>query len=227
GRFLDSATSVLATLAAIAEASGPISSANQIPAVSGEIVETLPADASLRQAVGSGQHVLTLVTEGVPLGHLPAAHLGQQFIVMMQKEQEVLIVPAGQEAGGPLLKTPSENNHLGEAEKPPAKKVKMKPAGDGKEEEGREDGHAKEALQEQLREADHQAAEYRSRLLKKEQEADLHQQKPVTMSQQEASTGEGPSQEELRGADTLEVSSGEMGGSRQLLANTATETVTS
>ncbi|XP_026548287.1 GA-binding protein subunit beta-2-like, partial [Notechis scutatus] len=88
GRFLDSATSVLATLAAIAEASGPISSANQIPAVSGEIVETLPADASLRQAVGSGQHVLTLVTEGVPLGHLPAAHLGQQFIVMMQKEQE-------------------------------------------------------------------------------------------------------------------------------------------
>uniref|UniRef100_A0A670ZD41 GA binding protein transcription factor subunit beta 2 n=1 Tax=Pseudonaja textilis TaxID=8673 RepID=A0A670ZD41_PSETE len=106
-------------------------------AVSGDIVETLSADASLRQAVGSGQDVLTLVTEGVPLGHLPAAHLGQQFIVVMQKEQEVLIVPAGQEAGGGL-ETLSENNHVAEAEKPPAKKVKMKPAGDGKEEEGRE-----------------------------------------------------------------------------------------
>uniref|UniRef100_A0A8C5RCV3 GA binding protein transcription factor subunit beta 2 n=1 Tax=Laticauda laticaudata TaxID=8630 RepID=A0A8C5RCV3_LATLA len=235
GQFLDSTTTVVTTLAAVAEASGPISSANQIPAVSEEIVETLPADASLRQAVGSGQHVLTPVTEGVPLGHLPAAHLGQQFIVMMQKEQEVLIVPAGQEAGGPLLETPSENNQVGEAEKPPTKKVKMKPAGDGKEEEeeeqeGREDGHAKEALQEQLREANYQAAEYRSRLLKKEQEAELYRQRLATMSQQEASTGEGPAQEELSGADALKVSSAETGsspGQRQLLADTATETVTS
>lgn len=63
-----------------------------VAAVSEEIVETLPDDTSLRQAVGGSQHVLMLVTEGVPLGHLqaalPATHLGQQFIVMMPKEQE-------------------------------------------------------------------------------------------------------------------------------------------
>ncbi|XP_058015961.1 GA-binding protein subunit beta-2 isoform X2 [Ahaetulla prasina] len=235
GQFLDSTTSVLATLAAVAEASGPISSANQIPAVSEEIVETLPADTSPRQAVGSGQHVLTLVTEGVPLGHLqaavPATHLGQRFIVMAQKEQEVLIVPAGQEAEGPLLKTLSENNHVAEAEKPPSKKVKMKPAGDGKEEEeeeqeGRKDGHAKEALRQQLQEASHRAAEYRSRLLKKEQEAELYRQKLATMSQQ----GEGAAQEELGAADTVKVSSEETGnsqGQRQLLADPGTQTATS
>ncbi|XP_058015964.1 GA-binding protein subunit beta-2 isoform X5 [Ahaetulla prasina] len=204
-------------------------------AVSEEIVETLPADTSPRQAVGSGQHVLTLVTEGVPLGHLqaavPATHLGQRFIVMAQKEQEVLIVPAGQEAEGPLLKTLSENNHVAEAEKPPSKKVKMKPAGDGKEEEeeeqeGRKDGHAKEALRQQLQEASHRAAEYRSRLLKKEQEAELYRQKLATMSQQ----GEGAAQEELGAADTVKVSSEETGnsqGQRQLLADPGTQTATS
>ncbi|XP_070807043.1 GA-binding protein subunit beta-2 isoform X1 [Pituophis catenifer annectens] len=235
GQFLDSTSSVLATLAAVAEASGPISSANQIPAVSEEIVETLPDDTSLRQAVGGGQHVLMLVTEGIPEGHLqaalPATHLGQQFIVMMPKEQEVLIVPAGQEAEGPPLKTPSKNNPVAEAEKPPSKKVKMKPAGDGKEEEeeeqeGREDGHAKEALRQQLQEANHQAAEYRSRLLKKEQEAELYRQKLATMSQQEAGTGEGAAQEELSGADTVKVSSEET-GQGQLQDDTDTETVTS
>ncbi|XP_034280946.1 GA-binding protein subunit beta-2 isoform X2 [Pantherophis guttatus] len=204
-------------------------------AVSEEIVETLPDDTSLRQAVGGGQHVLMLVTEGVPEGPLqaalPATHLGQQFIVMMPKEQEVLIVPAGQEAEGPPLKTPSKNNHVAEAEKPPSKKVKMKPAGDGKEEEeeeqeGREDGHAKEALQQQLQEANHQAAEYRSRLLKKEQEAELYRQKLATMSQQKAGTGEGAAQEELSGADTIKVSSEET-GQGQLQDDTDTETVTS
>ncbi|KAG8147001.1 hypothetical protein E2320_014071 [Naja naja] len=86
----------------------------------------------------------------------------------------------------------------------------MKPGGDGKEEEEQE---GREALQQQLREANHQAAEYRSRLLKKEQEADLYRQKLATMSQQEASTGEGPAQEELSGADTVKVSLEETGGS--------------
>lgn len=63
-----------------------------VAAVSEEIVETLPADMALQQVVGGGQHVLALVTEGIPLGHLqaalPGAHLGQQFIVMMPKEEE-------------------------------------------------------------------------------------------------------------------------------------------
>lgn len=69
-------------------------------------------------------------------------------------------------------------------------------------------------------------AEYRSRLLKKEQEAELYRQKLATMSQQEAGTGEGAAQEELRGTDTIKVSLEET-GQGQLLADTDSETVTS
>lgn len=69
-------------------------------------------------------------------------------------------------------------------------------------------------------------AEYRSRLLKKEQEAELYRQKLATMRQQEAGTGEGAAQEELSGADTVKVSLEET-GQGQLLADTDTETITS
>ncbi|XP_015745859.1 GA-binding protein subunit beta-2 isoform X1 [Python bivittatus] len=235
-QFPNSAPSVLATLAAIAEASAPLSDANQIPAVSEEIVETHPADASFKQAVSGGQHVLAIVTEGVPLGQLqtalPAACLGQPFIVTMQNGQRVLTVPAGQDAEGALLKALSENSHLAEAGKPPSKKVKVKQAVDGRkdEQEGREDGREKEALQRQLREANRQAQEYRSQLLQKEREAELYRQKLEAMGQQEAGAREGAAQEEASGAGAVEAFSEEAGsspGRGQLPADTGTEAVTS
>ncbi|KAM6434489.1 GA-binding protein subunit beta-2 isoform 3-T4 [Liasis olivaceus] len=218
-QFPNSTPSVLATLAAIAEASAPLSDANQIPAVSEEIVETHPVDASLKQAVSGGQHVLAIVTEGVPLGHLqtalPAACLGQPFIVTMQNGQQVLTVPAGQDAEGALLKALSENSHLAEAGKPPSKKVKVKQALDGRkdEQEGREDGREKEALQRQLQEANRQAQEYRSQLLQKEREAELYRQKLEAMGQQEAGAREGAAQEEASGVGAVKAFSEEAGSS--------------
>ncbi|XP_063172920.1 GA-binding protein subunit beta-2 [Candoia aspera] len=203
GQFPSTTTSVLATLAAIAEASAPLSSASQIPAVSEEIVETHPVDASLQQVVSSGQHILAVVTEGVPLGHLrtalPATRLGQQFIVTMPNRQQVLAILAGQDAEGPTLKTPSEDRHVAGAEKPPPKKVKVKQEVDGKkdEQEGGEDGRERDALRQQLREASRQAWEFRSQLLKKEREAELCRQRLEAMGQQEAGTREGAALEEI------------------------------
>lgn len=83
-------------------------------------------------------------------------------------------------------------------------------------------------MRQPLQAANHQAADYQIQLLKEEQEAEVYRQKLATVSQQEAGTGEGAAQEELRG--TIEVSSEETGsslGQEPLLADTDIETVTS
>nr|XP_051713277.1 GA-binding protein subunit beta-2 isoform X5 [Oryctolagus cuniculus] len=89
----NSTTSVLATLAALAEASAPLSSSHRATANSEEIVEANSVDSSIQQVVGSGgQRVITIVTDGVPLGNIqtaiPTAGIGQPFIVTMQDGQQ-------------------------------------------------------------------------------------------------------------------------------------------
>ncbi|XP_053070753.1 GA-binding protein subunit beta-2 isoform X4 [Acinonyx jubatus] len=89
----NSTTSVLATLAALAEASAPLSNSHRATANSEEIIEGDSVDSSIQQVVGSGgQRVITIVTDGVPLGNIqtavPAGSIGQPFIVTVQDGQQ-------------------------------------------------------------------------------------------------------------------------------------------
>uniref|UniRef100_A0A8B9W9U4 GA binding protein transcription factor subunit beta 2 n=1 Tax=Bos mutus grunniens TaxID=30521 RepID=A0A8B9W9U4_BOSMU len=120
--FSNSTTSVLATLAALAEASGPLSNSHRATANSEEIIEGNSVDSSIQQVVGSGgQRVITIVTDGIPLGNIqtaiPAGGIGQPFIVTVQDGQQVLTVPAGQVAEETVIEEEAE-----EAEKLPLTK---------------------------------------------------------------------------------------------------------
>ncbi|XP_025231737.1 GA-binding protein subunit beta-2 [Theropithecus gelada] len=92
-QFSNSTTSVLATLAALAEASVPFSNSHRATANSEEIIEGNSVDSSIQQVMGSGgQRVITIVTDGVPLGNIqtsiPTGGIGQPFIVTMQDGQQ-------------------------------------------------------------------------------------------------------------------------------------------
>ncbi|XP_027830448.1 GA-binding protein subunit beta-2 isoform X3 [Ovis aries] len=120
--FSNSTTSVLATLAALAEASAPLSNSHRATANSEEIIEGNSVDTSIQQVVGSGgQRVITIVTDGVPLGNIqtaiPTGGIGQPFIVTVQDGQQVLTVPAGQVAEETVIEEEAE-----EAEKLPLTK---------------------------------------------------------------------------------------------------------
>ncbi|XP_062048197.1 GA-binding protein subunit beta-2 isoform X1 [Lepus europaeus] len=181
----NSTTSVLATLAALAEASAPLSSSHRATANSEEIVEGNSVDSSIQQVVGSGgQRVITIVTDGVPLGNIqtaiPTAGIGQPFLVTMQDGQQVLTVPAGQVAEETVIEEEEEE----EAEKlPVTKKPRIEEMTHSMEE--RKEGSERELLQQQLQEANRRAQEYRHQLLKKEQEAERYRLKLEAMARQQ------------------------------------------
>ncbi|KFO37843.1 GA-binding protein subunit beta-2 [Fukomys damarensis] len=91
-----------------------------------EITEGDFVDSLVHQVVGSeGQRVITIVTDGVPLGNfqatIPSAGLGQPLIVAVQDGQQILTVPAGQVAEETVTEEEKE-----EAEKSPlTKKPRM------------------------------------------------------------------------------------------------------
>ncbi|XP_010614766.1 GA-binding protein subunit beta-2 isoform X2 [Fukomys damarensis] len=149
-----------------------------------EITEGDSVDSSVQQVVGSGgQRVITIVTDGVPLGNLqaalPAAGLGQSLIVTMQDGQQVLTVPAGQVAEETVIEEEEE-----EAEKLPlTKKARMGEMTNIVEE--RKEGSERELLQQQLQEANRRAQEYRHQLLKKEQEAEQYRLRLEAMARQQ------------------------------------------
>nr|XP_023669640.1 GA-binding protein subunit beta-1 isoform X3 [Paramormyrops kingsleyae] len=96
-QFGDSSTSVLATLAALAEASTPLSNSSETQVVATEEVVTADSvDGAIQQVVSSGgQQVITIVTDGIQLGNLQTASgIGQPIIVTMPDGQQVLTVPA-------------------------------------------------------------------------------------------------------------------------------------
>ncbi|KFO18211.1 GA-binding protein subunit beta-2 [Fukomys damarensis] len=183
-QFSNSTTSVLATLAALAEASAPFSNSHRAAVSPEEITEGDSVDSSVQQVVGSGgQRVITIVTDGVPLGNLqaalPAAGLGQSLIVTMQDGQQVLTVPAGQVAEETVIEEEEE-----EAEKLPlTKKARMGEMTNIVEE--RKEGSERELLQQQLQEANRRAQEYRHQLLKKEQEAEQYRLRLEAMARQQ------------------------------------------
>ncbi|XP_067425494.1 GA-binding protein subunit beta-2 isoform X2 [Emydura macquarii macquarii] len=234
-QFSNSTTSVLATLAALAEASAPLSSSNRTTANSEEIVEANSVDSAIQQVVGSGgQRVITIVTDGVPLGSLqraiPTSGIGQPFIVTMQDGQQVLTVPAGQVTEETIIEDDEEED-VKEEEHPPAKKQKVDQNVNDLEEN--KDDNEREMLQQQLQEANRKAQEYRSQLMKKEQEAEQYRLKLEAMARQQPNDEEFTVVEEVAEVDAVVVSSEEMEESAASVVETeqptdiAVETVTS
>ncbi|XP_062454106.1 GA-binding protein subunit beta-2 isoform X2 [Rhea pennata] len=232
-QFSNSTTSVLATLAALAEASAPLSNAGRTAGNAEEIVEVNSVDSAIQQVVGSGgQRVITIVTDGVPLGSLqaavPASGLSQPFIVTMQDGQQVLTVPAGQVAEETIIE---DSDDAEEEEEPPVKKQKAEQNVNDLEED--KDSDEREVLQQQLQEANRKAQEYRSQLMKKEQEAEQYRLKLAAMVRQQPNGTEVTVLEEVAEVDTVIVTTEDIEGSTMAVVemdqptDIAVETVTS
>ncbi|XP_027944109.1 GA-binding protein subunit beta-2 isoform X1 [Eumetopias jubatus] len=204
----NSTTSVLATLAALAEASAPLSNSHRAAANSEEIIEGNSVDSSIQQVVGSGgQRVITIVTDGVPLGNIqtaiPTGSIGQPFIVTMQDGQQVLTVPAGQVAEETVIEEEEEAEKL-----PLTKKPRIEEMTNSVEES--KEGTERELLQQQLQEANRRAQEYRHQLLKKEQEAEEYRLKLEAMARQQPNGVDFTMVEEVAEIDAVVVTEGEM-----------------
>ncbi|XP_057636418.1 GA-binding protein subunit beta-1 isoform X5 [Chionomys nivalis] len=177
-QFGNSSTSVLATLAALAEASAPLSNSSETPVVATEEVVTAESvDGAIQQVVSSGgQQVITIVTDGIQLGNLhsiPTSGMGQPIIVTMPDGQQVLTVPATDIAEETVI-----------SEEPPAKRQCMEIIENRVESAEIEE---REALQKQLDEANREAQKYRQQLLKKEREAEAYRQKLEAMTRLQTS----------------------------------------
>ncbi|XP_027389893.1 GA-binding protein subunit beta-2 isoform X3 [Bos indicus x Bos taurus] len=207
--FSNSTTSVLATLAALAEASAPLSNSHRATANSEEIIEGNSVDSSIQQVVGSGgQRVITIVTDGIPLGNIqtaiPAGGIGQPFIVTVQDGQQVLTVPAGQVAEETVIEEEAE-----EAEKLPlTKKPRIEEMTNSVEES--KEGTERELLQQRLQEANRRAQEYRHQLLKKEQEAEQYRLRLEAMARQQPNGVDFAMVEEVAEVDAVVVTEREM-----------------
>ncbi|XP_054661998.1 GA-binding protein subunit beta-2 isoform X1 [Grus americana] len=198
-----------------------------------EIAEANSVNSTLQQVVGSGgQHVIAIVTDGVPLGSLqtaiPTSGLSQPFILTMQDGQQVLTVPAGQVAEETVIE---DRDDAEEEEKPLAKKQKVEQDVDDSKED--KDSVEREVLQQQLQEANRKAQEYRSQLMKKEQEAEEYRLKLAAMARQQPNGAEVTVLEEVVEADPLVVTSEDIKESMLAVLETdqptdiAVETVTS
>ncbi|XP_074836873.1 GA-binding protein subunit beta-2 [Carettochelys insculpta] len=235
-QFSNSTTSVLATLAALAEASAPLSNSNRTTGNTEEIVEANSVDSAIQQVVGSGgQRVITIVTDAVPLGSLqtaiPTSGISQPFLVTMQDGQQVLTVPAGQVAEETVIEEEEDDDDIEEEEHPPTKKQKVDQNINNLEEN--KDDSEREILQQQLQEANRKAQEYRSQLMKKEQEAEQYRLKLEAMAKQQPNGAELTLVEDIAEVDAVVVSSEETGRSAATVVETeqltdiAVETVAS
>ncbi|XP_007178086.1 GA-binding protein subunit beta-2 isoform X2 [Balaenoptera ricei] len=202
--FIFTSGEVVNLASLVSSASTKTTSAN-----SEEIIEGNSVDSSIQQVVGSGgQRVITIVTDGVPLGNIqtaiPTGGIGQPFIVTMQDGQQVLTVPAGQVAEETVIEEEAE-----EAEKLPlTKKPRIEEMTNSVEES--KEGTERELLQQQLQEANRRAQEYRHQLLKKEQEAEQYRLKLEAMARQQPNGVDFTMVEEVAEVDAVVVTEGEM-----------------
>ncbi|CAM4703009.1 unnamed protein product [Leuciscus chuanchicus] len=125
-------------------------------------------DSAIQHLVGEdGQRVITIVTD--QQGNLQSGNLGQKFFVTMQGQQMVA-VPAGQ----------ISEEIITEDTKPvPTRKRKFESTinhTDVKHKES-DEKDSRELLEQQLKEANRKAQEYRQQLLRKEQEAEQYRLK--------------------------------------------------
>ncbi|XP_044095131.1 GA-binding protein subunit beta-2 isoform X6 [Neovison vison] len=173
-----------------------------------EVIEGNSVDSSVQQVVGSGgQRVITIVTDGVPLGNIqtaiPTGSIGQPFIVTMQDGEQVLTVPAGQVAEETVIEEEEEAEKL-----PLTKKPRIEERTNSVEES--KEGTERELLQQQLQEANRRAQEYRHQLLKKEQEAEQYRLKLEAMARQQPNGVDFTMVEEVAEVDAVVVTEGEM-----------------
>ncbi|XP_059232078.1 GA-binding protein subunit beta-2 isoform X3 [Mustela nigripes] len=173
-----------------------------------EVIEGNSVDSSVQQVVGSGgQRVITIVTDGVPLGNIqtaiPTGSIGQPFIVTMQDGQQVLTVPAGQVTEETVIEEEEEAEKL-----PLTKKPRIEERTNSVEES--KEGTERELLQQQLQEANRRAQEYRHQLLKKEQEAEQYRLKLEAMARQQPNGVDFTMVEEVAEVDAVVVTEGEM-----------------
>ncbi|XP_019480817.1 PREDICTED: GA-binding protein subunit beta-2 isoform X3 [Hipposideros armiger] len=205
------ATPFIFTSGEVVSLASLVSSANTktTSANSEEIIEGNSVDSSIQQVVGSGgQRVITIVTDGVPLGNIqtaiPTGGIGQPFIVTMQDGQQVLTVPAGQVAEETVIEEEEEA-----AEKVPlTKKPRIEEMTDSVEES--KDGTERELLQQQLQEANRRAQEYRHQLLKKEREAEQYRLKLEAMARQQPNGVDFAMVEEVAEVDAVVVTKGDL-----------------
>lgn len=206
------ATPFIFTSGEVVSLASLVSSANTktTSANSEEIIEGNSVDSSIQQVVGSGgQRVITIVTDGVPLGNIqtaiPTGGIGQPFIVTMQDGQQVLTVPAGQVAEETIIE---EEEEAASEKVPLTKKPRIEEMTDSVE-EGK-DGTEREFLQQQLQEANRRAQEYRHQLLKKEQEAEQYRLKLEAMARQQPNGVDFAMVEEVAEVDAVVVTEGDL-----------------
>ncbi|XP_010855840.1 PREDICTED: GA-binding protein subunit beta-2 isoform X2 [Bison bison bison] len=202
--FIFTSGEVVNLTSLVSSASTKTTSAN-----SEEIIEGNSVDSSIQQVVGSGgQRVITIVTDGIPLGNIqtaiPAGGIGQPFIVTVQDGQQVLTVPAGQVAEETVIEEEAE-----EAEKLPlTKKPRIEEMTNSVEES--KEGTERELLQQRLQEANRRAQEYRHQLLKKEQEAEQYRLRLEAMARQQPNGVDFAMVEEVAEVDAVVVTEREM-----------------
>ncbi|KAM6365064.1 GA-binding protein subunit beta-2 isoform 2-T4 [Pluvialis apricaria] len=172
-----------------------------------EIAEANSVDSAIQQVVDSGgQHVIAIVTDGVSLSSLqtaiPTSDLSQPFILTMQDGQQVLTIPAGQVAEETVIE---DGDDAEEEETPLAKKQKVEQNVDDSKED--KDSDEREVLQQQLQEANQKAEEYRSQLMKKEQEAAVYWLKLEGVVSQQPNGAEVTVLQEVAEAEPLVVTS--------------------
>ncbi|XP_069806110.1 GA-binding protein subunit beta-2 [Dendropsophus ebraccatus] len=200
--------SVLATLAALAEASSPISGAGATGAAT-ELNSILTIDSMghpVRQIVeNGGQRVITIVTDGVQLGNLHGGftgdHMQHPLLVTIQNGEQVVAIP-----GEDLIE-----EVVLEEEVPPAKKQRIEPVESVAKEntDNHHDEDARKLLQQQLHEANVRAQEYRQQLLEKEQEAEEYRVKLENLARQHLN---GDSFTVVEDGDTIIISTEELQG---------------
>ncbi|GAB1287834.1 GA-binding protein subunit beta-2 [Apodemus speciosus] len=176
-----------------------------------EIEEGNSLDSSIQQVVGSGgQRVITIVTDGVPLGNIqtsiPPGGIGQPFIVTMQDGQPVEVAE----------ETIIEDEEEEEETLPLVKRPRMAEMANSAEE--MKEGSERELLQQQLQEANRRAQEYRHQLLRKEQEAEQYRLRLEAMARQQPNGVDFTVVEEVAEVDAVVVTEGaEVGRAAQVM----------
>ncbi|KAG7260423.1 hypothetical protein CRUP_009349 [Coryphaenoides rupestris] len=156
--------------------------------IQGETEEAIAAsvlDSNVQHAMVNegGQRVITIVTD--QHGNLQTTGgMGQPFFVTMQHGQQILAMPAN---------TVTEEVVEEELQPPPSRKRRL--------EATIHDSADTEVLQRQLQEATRKAQEYRTQLLRKEQEAEVYRAQLEAMSQSNGTSSslQSPAEEEVVG----------------------------
>ncbi|KAG9480748.1 GA-binding protein subunit beta-2 isoform X2 [Eleutherodactylus coqui] len=198
--------SVLATLAALAEASTPISGSDNTAGSTTELVSMDSVGGSVGQIMeNGGQRVITIVTDGVQLGNLhggfSADHIQHPLLVTIQNGQQVVAIP----------EEDIIEEIVAEYEVPPAKKSRMEVV-ENSTKQNTDDNHdedTRKLLQQQLHEANVRAQEYRQQLLEKEQEAEEYRVKLENLARQHLN---GETFTVVEDGDTIIISTEELQG---------------